>query len=193
MSENGQRPLAGRATVWVEDTTIMTTTMHYTMMDSPIGPLRLIASGKGLAGICFERTRRSRRQSGGDVKNAAHPVLVEAERQLREYFAGRRQTFDLPLDFVGTPFQRSVWKALLTIPFGETRSYAQIAKQVGRPSACRAVGAANGRNPVAIVAPCHRVIGSTGALTGFGGGLDVKAQLLRLEGRNINGGLRVQF
>jgi methylated-DNA-[protein]-cysteine S-methyltransferase len=112
-------------------------------------------------------------------------VLVEAERQLREYFAGRRQAFDLKLDFAGTPFQKSVWKALLTIPFGQTRSYGEIAKQVGRPSACRAVGAANGQNPVAIVAPCHRVIGSTGALTGFGGGLDVKERLLRLEGARL--------
>ena len=94
----------------------------------------------------------------------------------------RRQSFDLKLDFTGTPFQRSVWKALLTIPFGQTRTYGEIAKQVGRPTASRAVGAANGQNPVAIVAPCHRVIGSTGALTGFGGGLDVKARLLRLEG-----------
>jgi methylated-DNA-[protein]-cysteine S-methyltransferase len=112
-------------------------------------------------------------------------VLVEAERQLREYFAGKREAFDLELDFAGTAFQRAVWKALLTIPFGQTRSYAEIAKQIGRPSACRAVGAANGANPVAIIAPCHRVIGSTGALTGFGGGLDVKAQLLRLEGARL--------
>jgi len=118
----------------------------------------------------------------GEIENGRHPVLVEAERQLREYFAGRRQAFELELDLAGTPFQRSVWKALLTIPFGQTRTYGEIAKQVGRPSASRAVGAANGQNPVAIVAPCHRVIGSTGALTGFGGGLDVKEQLLRLEG-----------
>jgi methylated-DNA-[protein]-cysteine S-methyltransferase len=109
-------------------------------------------------------------------------VLIEAERQLREYFAGRRQSFDLELDLTGTAFQRAVWTALLTIPFGQTRSYGDIARQVGRPSASRAVGAANGQNPVAIVAPCHRVIGSTGALTGFGGGLDVKERLLRLEG-----------
>lgn len=165
----------------------MTTTTQYTytVMKSPVGALRLVASEKGLAGVWFERTKPGRVRPRGDVENARHPVLVKAERQLREYFAGRRQSFDLELDFVGTPFQRSVWKALLTIPFGQTRSYGEIAKQVGRPSASRAVGAANGRNPVAIVAPCHRVIGSTGALTGFGGGLDVKEQLLRLEGARL--------
>lgn len=163
----------------------MTTTTAFTLMNSPIGPLRLLASDKGLAGVYFERTRPQRRQPVGDVENPKHPVLVEAEKQLREYFSGTRQAFDLKLDFAGTPFQRSVWKALLTIPFGQTRSYAEIAKQVGRPSACRAVGAANGANPVAIIAPCHRVIGSSGALTGFGGGLDVKAELLRLEGARL--------
>ena len=162
----------------------MTTTTQYAfkLIPSPVGTLRLVASDKGLAGIWFERSRPERVRPRGDVESARHPVLVETERQLREYFAGRRQAFDLELDFVGTPFQRAVWKALLTIPFGQTRSYGQIAKQVGRPSASRAVGAANGRNPVSIVAPCHRVVGSTGALTGFGGGLDVKERLLRLEG-----------
>jgi methylated-DNA-[protein]-cysteine S-methyltransferase len=110
---------------------------------------------------------------------------VETARQLREYFAGRRQSFELTLDVSGTPFQRAVWNALLTIPFGETRTYGELARQVGRPSAARAVGAANGQNPVAIVAPCHRVIGAGGALTGFAGGLDAKARLLRLEGARI--------
>jgi methylated-DNA-[protein]-cysteine S-methyltransferase len=111
-------------------------------------------------------------------------VLAEAERQLAEYFDGRRKTFSLALGFAGTDFQRKVWRALLTIPFGETRSYAQIAKQIGSPGASRAVGAANGRNPIAIVAPCHRVIGTSGKLTGFAGGLDAKAYLLALEGRS---------
>jgi methylated-DNA-[protein]-cysteine S-methyltransferase len=165
----------------------MTTTTQYVfkLIPSPVGTLRLVASDKGLAGVWFERSRPERVRPRGDVENTRHPVLVETERQLREYFAGRRQAFDLKLDFVGTPFQRTVWKALLTIPFGQTRSYGQIAKQVGRPSASRAVGAANGRNPVSIVAPCHRVVGSTGALTGFGGGLDVKERLLRLEGSRV--------
>jgi methylated-DNA-[protein]-cysteine S-methyltransferase len=184
MSENGQRGADTRDTLQGKDTTNMTTTTQYAykQIQSPVGALRLVASDKGLAGVWFERTRPGRVRPRGDVEDRRHPVLVEAERQLREYFAGRRHSFDLKLDFVGTPFQRAVWKALLTIPFGQTRSYGQIAQQVGRPSASRAVGAANGRNPVSIVAPCHRVIGSTGALTGFGGGLDVKERLLRLEG-----------
>src|SRR6476659_2261805 len=117
-----------------------------------------------------------------DAEEPGHPILVAAERQLAEYFAGRRTEFALALDPSGTDFQRSVWDALRTIPFGETRSYAQIAKQIGKPAAVRAVGAANGRNPLSIVAPCHRVVGSNGALTGFAGGLDVKAHLLTFEG-----------
>jgi methylated-DNA-[protein]-cysteine S-methyltransferase len=116
------------------------------------------------------------------AEESRHPVLVETERQLEEYFAGHRKQFALVLDVSGTTFQRKVWNALLTIPFGETRSYAQIAQQIGNPAAVRAVGAANGRNPVSIVAPCHRVVGSSGALTGFAGGLDVKARLLAFEG-----------
>jgi methylated-DNA-[protein]-cysteine S-methyltransferase len=167
-------------------TTMTTATQYaYKLMKSPVGTLRLVASDKGLAGVWFERSRPGRVRPRGDVEDARHPVLVEAERQLREYFAGRRQSFQLTLDFAGTAFQRAVWNALLTIPFGQTRSYGEIARQVGRPSASRAVGAANGQNPVAIVAPCHRVIGSTGALTGFGGGLDVKERLLKLEGARI--------
>jgi methylated-DNA-[protein]-cysteine S-methyltransferase len=106
-------------------------------------------------------------------------------RQLSDYFAGTRTHFDLPLDFHGTDFQKSVWAALLTIPFGETRSYAEIARQLGRPTAFRAVGAANGKNPISIVAPCHRVIGTNGALTGFAGGLEGKAFLLELEGATV--------
>ena len=158
-------------------------TKHYVSkkMDSPVGQLTLVASGDGLAAILWENDRVGRVPLIIDGEDAAHPVLVETERQLGEYFAGRRTTFAVPLDVVGTEFQRRVWSALLTIPFGETRSYAQIARQVGSPMAVRAVGAANGRNPVSIIAPCHRVIGSTGKLTGFAGGLDTKARLLALE------------
>jgi methylated-DNA-[protein]-cysteine S-methyltransferase len=115
------------------------------------------------------------------VEKSTHPILRAAARQLREYFAGKRRAFDVPLEFRGTEFQRHVWSALLTIPYGETRTYRQIAEQVGNPAAVRAVGAANGRNPIAIIAPCHRVIGTNGHLTGFGGGLDAKAHLLALE------------
>jgi methylated-DNA-[protein]-cysteine S-methyltransferase len=158
-------------------------TTSYMLMESPVGTLRLEASDKGLAGISFEQ--RGRRRGSAGMEDARHPVLVEAARQLREYFAGRRQSFELALDVVGTPFQRAVWQALLTIPFGQTRTYAELARQVGRPSAARAVGAANGRNPLAIVAPCHRVIGTGGALTGFAGGLEAKARLLQLEGARL--------
>ena len=156
----------------------------YKMMDSPVGRLKLVAGDDGLAGILWENDRPRRVRLNTEAEDSSHPVLVETERQLKEYFAGQRKAFTLKLDLEGTDFQRKVWNALLTIPFGETRSYGQIAKQIGSPRAVRAVGAANGRNPVSIIAPCHRVIGSTGALTGFGGGLDCKARLLALEGAN---------
>jgi O-6-methylguanine DNA methyltransferase len=154
----------------------------YKRMQSPVGTLTLVATDRGLAAILWENDRPRRVRLNLEAEQASHPVLVEAERQLTEYFAGRRKQFALKLDVAGTPFQRQVWNALLTIPFGETRSYRQIATQIGNPRAVRAVGAANGRNPVSIVAPCHRVVGSSGALTGFAGGLEVKARLLALEG-----------
>jgi methylated-DNA-[protein]-cysteine S-methyltransferase len=154
----------------------------YKVVDSPVGKLTLAATGRGLAAILWENDRPNRVRLNLEAEERDHPLLVEAERQLGEYFAGRRKTFTVALDMHGTAFQRQVWEALLTIPFGETRSYGQIAKQIGRPAAFRAVGAANGRNPVSIIAPCHRVIGAAGALTGFAGGLRVKAQLLALEG-----------
>jgi methylated-DNA-[protein]-cysteine S-methyltransferase len=149
---------------------------------SPVGPLKLVASRKGLAAILWPDDDPRRVRLGPLVEDPDHPVLVETERQLAAYFAGKRRTFTVPLDFNGTAFQKSVWTALLTIPFGETRSYGEIARQIGRPTASRAVGAANGKNPISIIAPCHRVIGSTGELTGFAGGLATKAHLLRLEG-----------
>jgi methylated-DNA-[protein]-cysteine S-methyltransferase len=154
----------------------------YKITDSPVGRLKLVASDEGLAAILWENDRPRRVQLNIGAEDNEHPVLIETERQLEEYFAGRRTAFAVKLDLAGTPFQRKVWNALLTIPFGETRSYGQIAKQIGNPAAVRAVGAANGRNPVSIIAPCHRVIGATGKLTGFAGGLDTKARLLALEG-----------
>jgi methylated-DNA-[protein]-cysteine S-methyltransferase len=156
--------------------------MTYTCktIDSPLGPLQLVASDRGLAAILWQDENPSGLRSS-PVEDPDHPVLVETERQLRAYFAGKLRRFSLPLDFQGTAFQQSVWQALLTIPFGETRSYAEIARQIGRPKAVRAVGAANGRNPISIVAPCHRVIGSNGALTGYAGGLAAKQHLLGLE------------
>ena len=151
-------------------------------MDSPIGNLKLVASDKGLVAVLWQNDRPSRTRLAELVEDDQHPVLLKAERQLGEYFAGKRKEFSLPLDMRGTPFQKNVWEALLGIPFGETRSYGQLAKQLGNPNATRAVGAANGRNPLPIIVPCHRVIGSSGSLTGFGGGLETKAQLLSLEG-----------
>jgi len=153
----------------------------YKVIDSPVGPLTLVATDRGLSAILWKNDRKGRVRVTIDAEDHAHPVLVLAERQLTEYFAGRRKTFSIRLDVAGTTFQQKVWNALRTIPFGETRTYGEIARQIGHPAAVRAVGAANGRNPVAIVAPCHRVIGSTGALTGFAGGLDAKARLLALE------------
>jgi methylated-DNA-[protein]-cysteine S-methyltransferase len=158
-------------------------TCSYTLIDSPVGELKLVASDRGLAAILWENDDPDRVRLGALVEDPAHPVLTETARQLTAYFAGDLERFDVPLDFNGTDFQKIVWAALLTIPFGETRSYGEIAHQIGRPSASRAVGAANGRNPISIIAPCHRVIGSSGALTGFAGGLAAKERLLGLERR----------
>lgn len=155
----------------------------YTKMKSPVGELTLIATGKGLAAILWPKDDPARVRVKAGLLDDGHPTLRKAVDQLKEYFAGKRKAFDLTLDFDGTDFQKKVWRALLAIPFGETRSYAEIAKAIKHPKAVRAVGAANGRNPISIVAPCHRVIGSNGKLTGFAGGLDAKATLLKLEGR----------
>lgn len=156
-------------------------TYAYKRMPSPVGELKLITSDHGLAAILWEDDDPKRVPLRPLVENATHWILLETEQQLTEYFAGQRTTFSVPLDFVGTDFQKKVWAALLTIPFGETRSYGDIAQQIGNLNAMRAVGAANGKNPISIIAPCHRVIGSTGKLTGFAGGLKVKALLLALE------------
>jgi methylated-DNA-[protein]-cysteine S-methyltransferase len=159
----------------------MDMTHFYKTVKSPVGELKLVASDKGLTAILWENDDPKRVRRGTLIEDREHPVLKRAERQLQEYFAGHRTTFDLNLDFVGTDFQKKVWKALLAIPFGQTRSYAQIANKIGNPKAARAVGAANGKNPISIVAPCHRVIGSNGDLTGFAGGLDAKQYLLSHE------------
>ena len=155
--------------------------LAYKMIESPIGKLKLVASDKGLVAILWENDRPRRVRLSEMLENEQHPVLVATEQQLGEYFAGKRKTFSVALDMRGTRFQQDVWEALLAIPFGETRSYGQLAKQLGNPRATRAVGAANGRNPVSIIVPCHRVIGSSGKLTGFAGGLETKAHLLSLE------------
>ncbi|MDE1991756.1 MAG: methylated-DNA--[protein]-cysteine S-methyltransferase [Rhizobiaceae bacterium] len=152
-----------------------------TVVDSPVGKLTLVARPFGLAAILWENDRPGRVRLNITSENSKQPILAQTRQELEEYFAGDRSVFDVPLDFVGTDFQKQVWQALRTIPFGETRSYGQIARQIGAPKAVRAVGAANGRNPVSIIMPCHRVIGSTGDLTGFAGGLDRKLYLLELE------------
>jgi methylated-DNA-[protein]-cysteine S-methyltransferase len=158
------------------------TKLSYKLVDSPIGVLRLVASEKGLVAILWKTDKPRRVRLGEVVEEPSHPVLVRTEKELKEYFAGKRRVFSIPLDVRGTPFQNEVWGALLGIPFGETRSYGDLAKRLGNPAASRAVGAANGRNPVAIIVPCHRVVGATGSLTGFAGGLEAKAYLLSLEG-----------
>ena len=151
-------------------------------MKSPVGNLTLVASPKGITAILWEKEKANRVPLEQMYEDTEHPVLKQTAQQLQEYFEGERKSFSLPLDFRGTDFQKKVWEALLTIPYGETRSYAQIAEQVGSSKAVRAVGAANGKNPISIIAPCHRVIGSNGELTGFAGGLAAKTLLLALEG-----------
>jgi methylated-DNA-[protein]-cysteine S-methyltransferase len=155
------------------------------MMKTPVGTLKLVGSEAGLAAILWENDDPRRVPIEAAHEAEHHPVLVEAEEQLNEYFAGRRRVFSVKLDFTGTTFQKKVWQALLDIPFGETRTYGELARQIGSPAAVRAVGAANGKNPISIIGPCHRVIGASGKLTGFAGGLHVKAMLLRFEGEVV--------
>jgi methylated-DNA-[protein]-cysteine S-methyltransferase len=161
----------------------------YKTISSPYGKLKLVASDKGLAAVLWENDDPRRVRLGVLKPGPDNKFLKEAEKQLQAYFDGRLKKFTVPLDFKGTEFQKSVWAALLTIPFGETRSYREIARQIGRPDASRAVGAANGRNPISIITPCHRVLGSTGRLTGFAGGLEAKDHLLKHEGRDPTLGL----
>jgi len=155
--------------------------LYYDVMDSPIGTLRLVATDTAVRRIRFPTERHPR---ADDFEGEHAPrKLVHVRRQLEEYFAGTRREFELELEPEGTHFQRRVWDALRGIAFGDTCSYLQLARAIGQPSAMRAVGAANGRNPIPIVIPCHRVIGSDGALVGFGGGLPIKSALLALEAR----------
>ena len=150
-------------------------------MPSPVGILKLVATENALVAVLWENENPKRVRLAELIEQVNHPILLETQKQLREYFAGTRQQFDLPLDFEGTVFQKKVWQALLSIPFGETRSYRDIAEQVGNIKAVRAVSAANGKNPISIIAPCHRVVGVNGKLVGFAGGLNNKEILLRLE------------
>ncbi len=165
-------------------------TYYTTTVESPCGPLLCVVDGAGAvvriefsgkAGRDSQKVTERMRDRGIEVVEDPDRT-AEVRRQLEEYFAGRRQEFDLPLSPVGTPFELAVWEELKKIPFGETRSYGEIAASLGRPGSARAVGRANGANPIPIVVPCHRVIGADGSLTGFGGGLEAKSRLLEIEG-----------
>ena len=158
--------------------------MNYTYLDTPIGPLLIAGDQEAVRHIEFPKNGKARRPEPEWAESARGPV-GEAVRQLREYFGGRRTEFDLPMAPEGTQFQRTVWRHLRDIPYGETISYSELARRTGNPKASRAVGAANGANPIPIVIPCHRVIGANGKLTGFGGGLPIKEKLLALESRQL--------
>ena len=168
-----------------------TNTLVWDSVPSPMGDCMLLASDAGLywvgtPGASLDKGLLWAKKHGRSEQatQATHPVLQQAKDELHRYFAGEKVTFSTPLDLQGTPFQIPVWRELCTIPYGETRSYGELALAIGRPNAPRAVGAANGANPIAIIVPCHRVIGSNGTLTGYGGGLPTKSWLLKLEGVN---------
>ncbi len=156
--------------------------MYSALLQSPVGKLTLVASDAGLRAILWP-TEKPGRVKLPDISRGDHPVLQATTSQLSEYFAGKRQLFDLPLDLHGTPFQVKAWRSLADIPYGTTASYAEQADRIGAPKAVRAVGTANGRNPISIVLPCHRVVASNGSLAGFAGGLDAKRWLLEFESR----------
>ncbi|NEA37374.1 methylated-DNA--[protein]-cysteine S-methyltransferase [Streptomyces sp. SID13031] len=159
--------------------------MAYAVIDSPLGPLTLVAADTGeLAGLYMEQHRHRPAMETFGLRDDS--ILPEVQQQLKQYFAGERTTFDVPLKLAGTPFQQRVWEALQDIPYGEITTYGQLAATLGLvPGASRAVGLANGKNPVSIIVPCHRVIGSTGSLTGYGGGLDRKQRLLDHERADV--------
>jgi methylated-DNA-[protein]-cysteine S-methyltransferase len=154
--------------------------VNYAYFDSPIGPLLIAGHADAITQISFPKNGKPAKPGAGWMDSARGPV-GQAIRQLHEYFSGRRREFHLPLAFEGTAFQKSVWRQLQEIPYGETISYGELAKRVGNPKASRAVGSANGKNPIPIVVPCHRVIAAGGKLGGFGGGLPTKQALLDLE------------
>lgn len=162
----------------------MFTPVYYSkLIESPVGPLQLVASEKGLCAINFNATKAHQQALAGSMQDGTnHTLLVKAQKQLTEYFAGKRKEFDVLLDMQGTVFQIKAWKQLQKIPYGQTISYGEQARGMGDPKKARAVGAANGRNPLPIIVPCHRVIGSNGALVGFSSGVKIKEMLLELEG-----------
>ncbi len=165
----------------------MTATVYYAQLQTPIGLLRLFASGRGLLRLALPNEPRSAAEAY--VERTLGPTSVRDDEaahaaalaQLAAYFAGTRRSFDVPLDLRGTPFQRLVWDAVAAVSYGETRTYRDVARAIDRPAAVRAVGAANGANPVPLIVPCHRIVGANGSLTGYGGGIEVKRRLLALE------------
>lgn len=158
----------------------MSSALYFTYVESPVGPLLLVSNGEALTGLYMNEHLYGPKFTA-DWREERVPVLEEAARQLEEYFAGKRRVFELPLAPKGTPFQQQVWKALLELPFGETSTYGEIARRIGKPSAPRAVGAANGQNPISIIIPCHRLVASDGKLIRYGGGLGRKQFLLDHE------------
>ena len=158
--------------------------LFYNEFVSPVGKLKLVANSHALVAVLWEREHPKRVRFDTAQLHRQQPIILETERQLAEYFSGRRVEFDLPLEPAGSEFQKKIWQLLRAIPFGQTRSYIDLAKAVGSAKAARAVGAANSRNPLSIIVPCHRVVGSDGSLTGFAGGLETKAALLALENRS---------
>jgi methylated-DNA-[protein]-cysteine S-methyltransferase len=160
-------------------------TLYHVVHPSPVGDLLLVASKKGLRALLWDDEASERIRVGDTIEDTNNPILRAAVSQLDEYFAGRLKKFTIKLDPIGTPFQLKVWDVLRRIPYGETMSYGEQAKAIGNPKASRAVGGANGKNPISIIVPCHRVIGANGDLTGFGGGLPKKKKLLALEGKQF--------
>lgn len=165
----------------------MNPALFSSVVDSPVGALTIVASDTGVRAVLWPDDDPQRVRVADALDDPTHPVIAAAASQLDEYFAGTRTTFDVPLDPVGTEFQRSAWEALLTIPYGATVSYGEQADRMGDRRKARAVGAANGRNPISIIVPCHRVVGADGSLTGFAGGVDAKAWLLTHEQRITSG------
>ena len=155
--------------------------VRWCRIDTPLGTVRIVARGDAIAGVWFDGQKYDAVADDAWRESPGDPLLREGARQLREYFAGRRERFDLPLAAEGTAFQKSVWRAIAKVPAGRTASYGDLARRIGRPSAVRAVGAAVGRNPLSVVVPCHRIVGSDGSLTGYAGGLGRKRALLALE------------
>jgi methylated-DNA-[protein]-cysteine S-methyltransferase len=160
--------------------------LHYQKMDSPVGTIHIVANDKAILTITFESCwKETKKELDGRLGDRGNEITAKAVNELTEYFAGKRKTFSLPLARKGTAFQMSAWKALERIPYGKTRTYLEQALSIKRPKAMRAVGLANSKNPFAIVVPCHRVIGASGKLTGYAGGLEIKRRLLALEGIRV--------